>query len=175
MGTALSGSGEVLACLTAQAEPELINVSSNTVIFKGKKPKEASGQFVIKVLSVSPWSEFAGLVRIHFSPDDHYVVAGRVGSVWAYDLREKKELELPAKLKDLFTYSFDFLTADEVIGYEAKVQTVGSTRNLSLALARKRFPSGETVDTFPSRLWGDLRAAAKGNYLLAREPGQIAV
>ena len=166
--TALSHSGEVLACLDEQLQPQLIDVNTSNLIFKGRKLQgENSLQAMIQFYG---FIALAGDFRVpmRFSPDDHYLLIGRENNAFAYDLKTRSEIAVSQNIKELASLTFTFISSDEIAGYQA---VKGGRSVISIA----RFPSGEILKTFSPVSMGVLEAPQKGNYLLLVKQQEPAV
>lgn len=164
--TALSHSGEVLACLDDHLEPQLIDVGSSSIIYKGRKLNPANDlQTVVVFLDF----ERGGFDRLpmRFSPDDHYFIAGHAGSAFAYDLKSKSEVSVGPSIKDLTSVAFTFVSNDEIAGYSVNLSKKG--------IVRARFPSGEIEDSIGWGITGNLRVPQKGDYLMVIREEEPAV
>lgn len=154
--TALSHSGEVLACVDEKLQPQLVDVSSSAVFYQGSKLNAAMGvEGLISLLGAGSSGEAVGM---RFSPDDHYFLTGQGRTVLAYDLKTKSAIALNKNIKELASFSFTFLSSDEIAGVAFRERTQ--------AVVRARFPSGEIVDSIPWSFMGRLAAPEKGDYLL---------
>jgi WD40 repeat protein len=163
--TALSHSGEVLACLDERLQPQLVDVNNSTVLYNAGKLKEAGREGWIALLDAIAVDGTAELLTMRFSPDDHYFMAGRGRTSFAYDLKTKNVMALGKNVKELALSSFSFVSPDEIAGV--------MFRDRSPGIVRARFPSGDILDSIPGMFGGVLVAPDKGNYLLilqGREP-----
>lgn len=169
--TTLSPSGEVLACLDEQLQPQLIDVNTSTLIHKGKKLHEPTRFEVTLAFEAAVQSgESFDLYPMRFSPDGHYFLVGHQNTAFAYDLKANNEMELPRTIKEMAGSTFAFLSPDVIAGYH-----LAGKKNV---IARVRFPSGEVLDTLPWVPTIRLAPAEKGDYLLlihASEPSVTVV
>ncbi len=163
-GTKLSPAGDVLACTTREFEVRLIDVNSGTAFFARKNFYEPdyAERWMLQLLSMLGQSfEFP----MNFSPDGHYFVIGRRGAALGYDLRTHSEIKLAGRVKELASFSFTFLGADRIAGFNpdnpAKSGVV-------------RFPTGEVLNELALRNT-ELAAATKGDFLLIRPVGEYGV
>jgi hypothetical protein len=101
-------------------------------------------------------------IRLHFSPDSHYLLAGTADSAVGYDLQAQHEVGLPGRIKQMATSTFTFTANNDLAAYNSQ----NPSRSQIV-----RFPSGDLVQEFPLeingfKLQGRLIAPAKGNYIL---------
>lgn len=172
--SALSPSGEVLACVSlgneeeAQFDVQLIDVASSEVFYTHKKFYTPNFfEFLILGLADLQQGEPFKMFNIGFSPDDHYFLLGHAQATLGYDLKNRTTIKLSGRLKDVAGYSFAFLAPDQVAGYEP---TMG-VRKIQIV----RFPSGELVESFVAPAIGEIAAPGKGNYVLVRNAGKYPV
>jgi WD40 repeat protein len=164
----LSHSGEMLACVTAEGQVELVDVASNAPVMSTRKIHSASNldmafSFLLSVGDVDAGSIF----NVLFSPDDRYFMVANRESALAYDLRTRSEVNLPRSIRDIAGVSCAFLGPDTMAGFS--YQRPGQT------LVRLKFPSGEVMDQHLERRIGKLRPPDKGDYLLLETRGDNAV
>jgi WD40 repeat protein len=165
--TSLSHSGDLLACVTAEGEVELLDVNSNAPVISARKihsssRREVSYAFFMKYLEGDSFSIF----NMQFSPDDHYFVVSHLGSALAVDLQTRNEMNLPRSVTEILGISFTFLGSDTIAGY--------GYRGSPGAVAQLKFPSGYLIGSHLEAAGGTLRAPDKGDYLLVyRTPGAI--
>jgi len=160
--TALSSDGKTLACLNLQNDLVLLDVATSTPFFTKKRFFMADfSEFLSLMLRSSLDSDFAAedleLIKMQFSPDDHYFLAGHRDEHVAIDLSDRKEISLPSSIRGMLGGGFAFLGPDRILAIDA-----GSPAKSPIV----RFPSGERLDRV-SLAWGlHLCAATRGNYLL---------
>jgi WD40 repeat protein len=174
--SSLSPSGDVLACLSQQAQPsddyalqfqvQLIDVANSQPFFARRNFYEPSYFELLSLLIDLDGNQPLKFFNLRFSPDSHYFVVGHAHAALGYDLQSRTEVKLPKKIKELMTYNFTFLAPDKLAGYDAD----SNPRKIVQA----RFPSGEVVDAFPSPGYGEFTAANKGNFLLLLHAGKYA-
>jgi WD40 repeat protein len=164
--TALSHSGEVLACMDEQLQPQLIDVTTSAVIYKGKRlPQQTRIEGMIAYFTPRP--DEPDQFAMHFSPGDHYFLAEFEKVTFAYDVKNRSEIALGRSFRDFVGASFCFDTDDEVVGY-------GFVKR-KLAILRARFPSGEILDSIPGNYMGRLTAPQPRDYVLIRQEPEPAV
>lgn len=162
--SSLSRSGEVLACVSPETEElqfdiQLIDVATSQAFYTHKKFYQPSWyEFYLLGLSDSLADQTLNLFNMGFSPDDQYFMIGHWQAKLAYDLKNRAEVKLHGKVKDIAGYNFTFLAPDELAGFDPQ-------SNLNKILLA-RFPSGEVIDSFPAPGVRELGAPGKGNYLL---------
>jgi WD40 repeat protein len=164
--TKLSHSGDVFACLDEELQPQLFDVKTSSVIYKGRKINAESNnwQVVAQNLAFAPIS---GGFPMDFSPDDHYFLVGHENNGFAYDFKAGSEIAIARNVKELASLTFTFISPDEIAGYQ--FQKGHST------IAVARFPSGEIQNSFPWNFPGVLEAPKKGNYLFLVKEQEPAV
>lgn len=165
--TALSHSGEVLACLDEQFQPVLVDVNSSTVIASGNKLNSMMRfeEMIARLESLRAGS--VNLVAMRFSPNDRYFLAGHENTAFAFDLKNRSAVPLPRSVKELTSITFAFLSDEEIAGY---MQPKGKS-----GIFRARFPSGEIQDSIPWSFAWDLAAPDRGNYVLILQEDEPSV
>ncbi|MGZ4875174.1 MAG: M48 family metalloprotease [Candidatus Angelobacter sp.] len=158
--TALSHSGEVLACMDEQLQPELIDVNTNAVIYKGKKLQQQT-RIEAMLAHYTPRPDESGRFAMHFSSGDHYFVAEYEKIIFAYDVKNRIEVTVGPAFRDFVGASFCFNADDEVVGY--------GFVNHQLAILRARFPSGQILDSMPGIAMGRLTQPQPHDYVLIRQ------
>ena len=164
--TALSHSGEVLACMDEQLQPELIDVNTNTVIYKGKKLQQQT-RIDAMLVHYSPGPDESSRFAMQFSSGDHYFLAEYERSIFAYDVKNRSEVTVGPGFKDFVGASFCFDADDEVVGY--------GFVNRQLAILRARFPSGQILDSMPGNAIGRLTQPQPQDYVLIRQDTEPAI
>lgn len=161
----LSPDGLVLSCVDFQGTLWLIDVTSGQTIFEMKKlnkPDMDGGD------KYSQWlSGKLGLASITFSPDGHFLAAGRGGNPpMILDIRTKKTVKLPVGLKchvyGFCIESYMFLGRDRIMlmcRYSSK-HGILTARIISL-------PSGK-VESEPKLPEGRLFQAADPRFAIVR-------
>jgi WD40 repeat protein len=163
--TELSHSGDVFACLDEELQPQLFDVKTSSLIYKGRKlHEEGNWQAVVQYLAFAP---IGGGLPMHFSPDDHYFLIGHENTGFAYDLKAGSEIAIARNVKELASLTFTFISPDEIAGYQFH------KGHSTIAIAR--FPSGEIQNTFPWGSLGVIEAPKKGNYLFLMKEQEPAV
>jgi WD40 repeat protein len=163
--TELSHSGDVFACLDQELQPQLFDVKTSSLIYKGRKIQAESNNWQV-VLQYQAFSPIGGGLPMHFSPDDHYFLIGHENAGCAYDLRARSEIEIARNVKELASLTFTFISPDEIAGYQFH------KGRSTIAIAH--FPSGEIQNSFPWGFAGVIGAPEKGNYLfLVREQNPV--
>lgn len=156
--TVLSHSGQVLACLDDQLQAQLIDVSTSALIFKARKLRqESSFQSMLWYLMSGAAGAYS-FYAMHFSPDDHYFLAGHENSAVAFDLSTRSEIAISRGVKDATRSVFAFLSSDELAGYTEYKGKFG--------IVRVRFPSGDVNDFIPRNYGGNIVVAGNRNYVL---------
>ena len=180
MQTALSPDGKTLACLNDDTNLLLIEVSDSSLIFEKKSFTVPSFfESLMRVYSifssVGAIADEGHFVNMAFSPDSHYFMAGDISYGWtslggysaekalAFDLQEKKPLEIKGDLKQLAMGGFAFVGSAKVIGNhysDAKKSGLYS------------FPEGDAIERFsvPRTSW---KSTTQGNYVLVSGAGQL--
>lgn len=163
----LSPAGDVMACVSAGYELQLIDVATNQILFTRNNiyhPAEFE-QFLIALLSAI--GQHYPSFRMHFSHDGRYFALGYQGVSLAYDLKQRQEIKLPKRLKALLQDYFVFRDEGEIDGYEIE--------GLKPDLVRLSFPAGELLDKFGLKVHGELAAPARGDYLMILHAGNSPV
>ena len=166
--TALSPTGEVMACLKGDLELQLINVSSGQVMYSRKKFFEFTifDLMMAEVLqaleedSDEPVDFFRP--NMVFSTDGRYFIGARGTYSVAYDLTTRSEVKIPGKVKQIIRSDFVFTSPNEIFGVDGERPQKAY---------RIRFPEGETIDQFPFAGWVHFSATVKSNYVLVRPAG----
>jgi WD40 repeat protein len=145
---ALSPDGTLLVCIDYKSTVRFIDVESGQTLFEEKNfsrllhytpPLECLQPPVI-------WGEL-GVAHIVFSPDSHFVLIvpeSARGNVIAWNLREKRPIELTGRLKQLKIQMSAFITPDRM------VVSHGGTKksDVKQGVLRARiieFPSGKLI------------------------------
>ncbi len=177
----LSNNGNVLACYTAQANLELIDVPTSTTIYKKQEfylPTYAEVVSWSRQLNELNAREIDAL-QMEFSPNAKYFLAGKVARNWkfvgsfesglsmmasrdakilAFDLAERVEVKLEGELKNVVSMPFAFYSDDKIIG-----QHKSNPDNSGVF----SFPSGQRVEKF--LLSGNsFTRPYQGNYIFVR-------
>lgn len=159
--SALSFDGKTLACLNAQRDLVLLNVASSTPILTKKQfwvPSFGEAiALIMRVLQPQEDLEEIKFIRMQFSPDDHYFLAGHSANHVAYDLMSRREVGLPGSIRDHVADGFTFLGPDRIVVIDSREPEKSPIL---------RFPSGERLDQFRLARGLTLRAVAHGDYLL---------
>jgi WD40 repeat protein len=159
---ALSPSGAFLGCIDNEFGIKLVDVETNTVIFKRKDFYAFSywGEY-FNFLLARLTGENIRLFDMKFSPDERYFLAGHADSFLAYDTRDRAEAHLPGKIKGLARYSFAFTAPDEFAGLQYDTPK-------DMKLVRVHFPSGDKIDDFKVEADGWLSNTGNPDCLLMR-------
>jgi WD40 repeat protein len=165
---AISSTGEILACMKRRKddlELDLVDVASSNVFFtKGFNWPVQVFSFTSALDERRTTFQLRGPAHFHmqFSPDSHYFLGGTSDNAVGYDLQAKREIPIPARIKQMAASNFTFTPNNDLAAYNpekpARSQLV-------------RFPSGDLVMEFPLeinsfKLEGRLIAPAKGNFIL---------
>lgn len=167
--SALSWSGEMLACVTHDRELHMLNVKDGSVVFSKdnlyqQTPLEMEMSRLIALVSGKGVEILLFAVKLQFSPDDRYFVAAHGDSVFGYDFSAQKPIQIPGKLKSLQTFSF--IAPDQIFGLEATTPR---------RAVRMHFPSGQTLDQFPFSDFGQLSPIWHAPYAMIRPAGQAPI
>jgi hypothetical protein len=163
---AVSSTGAFLACMRSRKDDlqlELVDVNSGNILFtKGLN-------WPVQVLNFM-WVDQSQLlkfrrppnIRLQFSPDSHYLLAGTADGAVGYDLEARHEVGLSGRVKQMAASNFTFTARNDLAGYNFQ----NPSRSQIV-----HFPSGEVVQEFPLeingfKLEGRLIAPAKGSYIL---------
>lgn len=158
--SALSPTGDIMACISAGYELRLVDVPANGSIYSRKSFYKPQGfeilliELMDKLGAGGNYPDF----QMHFSPDGRYFAIGHDSTNLVYDLKARSELKLEKHIKSIMESHFVFKGPDEIDGFDWD--------NGKHRLNRLRFPSGEVVDRFALVASGNLSAPAKGDYLL---------
>jgi hypothetical protein len=112
---------------------------------------------MMRVLQPQEDLEEIKFIRMQFSPDDHYFLAGHSANHVAYDLVSRREVGLPGSIRDHVADGFTFLGPDRIVVIDSREPEKSPIL---------RFPSGERLDQFRLAQGLTLRAVAHGDYLL---------
>jgi peptidase M48-like protein len=167
--TALSPTGDVMACVTPGFELQVIQVATNKAVFTKKdfyQPQQFE-LFLLELLRALNVESSLPLFRMQFSPDGRYLLLARGETSLAYDTKENSEIKLPKSIKSIIGSHFVFKANDEIAGFD---RDGGKDR-----LNRLRFPSGELLDRFPLPVQGELAAPPRGDYLMILHAGNSKV
>lgn len=168
--SALSPTGELLACVAHDRVLEMLEVQSGKTLFTKKSLYDLTaderryGAFVVLFGLSSSFAIYPDVLR--FSTDERYFVGGHGESMWGYDLHNQQEVKLPGKLRPLIEGTFAFIAPDEIFGLD---------RNTPRHAVRMRFPSGEVLDQFPFPGFGSLTPVMKAPYVMIRPAGQAPI
>jgi len=157
--SALSFDGKTLACLNAERDLVLLNVATNTLLFTKKQfwiPSLAEASFLMRRALLKDDGEDLEFIKMGFSPDDHYFLAGHRDVQAVYDLTSGRESSLPGSIKDYIASGFAFLGSDRI----AVIDRAAPEKSPIL-----RFPSGEHLDQIRLARGLYLRGATRGEYL----------
>jgi hypothetical protein len=157
--SALSYNGKTLACLSAERDLVLLDVATSTLLFTKKQfwvPSLSEALFLIRRARLKDDGEDLEFIKMGFSPDDHYFLAGHRDVHTIYDLTSGRESSLPGSIKDHIASGFAFLGSDRI----AVIDWAAPQKSPIL-----RFPSGERLDQIPLEQGLRLRGATLGEYL----------
>jgi WD40 repeat protein len=158
--TVLSHSGEVLACMDEQLQPELIDVATNAVIYKGKKMQQQT-RVGAMLTHYTPGPDEPRQYAMQFSSGDHYFMAEYEKILFAYDVRNRSDVTPGPGFREFVGASFCFDADDEVVGY--------GLVNRQLAVLRARFPSGQILESMRVNTIGRLVQPQPHDYVLIRQ------
>ncbi len=177
----LSPDGKTLVCYSGNGSLEIIDVATNEKIVS--KPRF----YVPTIFEYLAWNlnpddfDLDETLEMQFSPDGRYFLAGRVfrftgraitagvityghtpdlisEAFIAYDLAERKELKLPASLKNIVSAPFAFYSNDRIIGQHRKDADKSGIFS---------FPAGERVAQFYLNA-DSYERPFKGDYIFVR-------
>jgi len=144
----LSPDGTLLVCVDYKSTVRFIDVASGQAIFE-KKNFTRLLRYDPPLESLQPpfvWGEL-GVAYIVFSPDAHFALVlpeSARGSVLAWDLRERRPIELTGGLKQLKIQMSAFITPDRIV-----VSHAGTKKSdVKRGVLRRRiiaFPSGKLI------------------------------
>lgn len=175
--TLLSPDSKTLACLDADLDLNLFDVTSGGVIFQKKNfhiPNILDILFT-RLISVLNEEEIGSIeldwVNMGFSSDSRYFAAGgrstfmnvagglsKETNALAFDLNSRQQVSLRGPTKTLLGGGFTFVGPDRLVGID-----MNDPKNSSMV----SFPSGQIIDKIPLGR-GKLSASTRGNYLLIR-------
>jgi len=163
---AVSSTGAFLACMRQRKddlELNLVDVNSGNVLFtKGLNwPVQVFNLMFIDQSQLLKYRRPPD-IRLQFSPDSHYLLAGTADSAVGYDLEARREVGLPGRIRQMASSNFTFTGNNDLAAYNPQ----NPSRSQLV-----RFPSGDLIQEFPLeingfKLQGHLIAPAKGNYIL---------
>jgi WD40 repeat protein len=152
VGTALSPTGEVLACYDEEAGLELIDVNSNAEIFKDKRFYQPNILEVYqRMLTGEPY------LCMDFSTDGRIFAAGHEGILqgelvtFAYDLRAKAPLPVKGDAKKLMTGWFAFIGPEEFVGRNRTEPLKSGRANITTGVASAHFLVGPGAFEVPTQ------------------------
>lgn len=166
--TALSPDGKYLACLEPNPDGSvslnlsLFDTAANKPVYTRKNFfGDANGitSFGMYLYALELYSYGGNLIRIDFSPDGHYLVAGRGHPPIAVDLTTLKEIPLANSVKKLLSISFAFLGSDRIVGVDGDKGEKGTL---------VKFPSGDVVMSDVNFGLRKITAPGHGDYVLIR-------
>jgi WD40 repeat protein len=172
--TSLSPDGKFMACLSPTMDLNVLDVASGQSVIHRKDFFEPRWFHYYLLLAAQASHRLdngdAGLdwVKMSFSPDGHYFVAGFEGrdhiaanrslhNVEAFDLTTMKKISVPDLLQRLIVGGFTFMGSDRVAGIN--IQDYKKSAVVT-------FPEGKLVSEFSLR--GNIDAPTLGEYLLIR-------
>ncbi len=178
---ALSPDGKYLACLSPDLDLKLIEVDSGRVAMQKKDFWDPdyyqAMSWLWQVALLRPDSTDAGLslVRMAFSPDARYFVAGNYSrnmlnpsrshlETMTVDLSALSKVSLPDSIEELLAGEFAFLGPDRIVG----VNALNFRKSALLS-----FPDGKKLMEFP--LGGHIEGATRGDYVFTRPFKEYAV
>ena len=155
----LSFDGKTLACLNMRRDLVLLDAATSTVLATKKEFFVPSFfellSIVMTGLSREELQDF-DFIRMKFSPDNRYFVAGHMNTHFAFDLTSKHEVSLPGSIKDHVGSGFSFLGPDRIV----VVHRFSPAKSEIL-----KFPSGEKLDQIPLGTGLHFRASTDGSHL----------
>ena len=154
--TRLSPDGAYLACLRNDFSLALLEVSSGQALWQKQNFIEY-GDYWSYALLIFGLDQHAGLVRLAFSPEGRYFLAGSINDDFAYDLQLKHAVNLPAKLRNILHLSFAFLGPDRIVGIDRKTP---------LKSPVLRFPSGERLSELQLADSVHVGSPSHGNFVM---------
>lgn len=159
--SALSPTGQVVACVKPDRELQMVDVKTGEAFFSKKNFFELTPMEAWAAELTAALGDPLDLIPVHmaFSPDGRYFLAGHGVYTLGYDITNRTEIKLPGRVRDLLRSSFAFTAPDEIFGAEA------------LKAVRLRFPGGEVIDQFPFSGRGHFAASAKPGYIVASPAG----
>lgn len=154
--TALSPTGEYIACVTPSFDVRVIAVQTSETIYQKSKFYSPT-QYEDELLSIAQMFGIRlPLVQAMFSPDGHYLLMGRRSTTLMLDLQTRAPVSIPRAIKDLLGEEFTFVGPDKIAG-----QSFSKLNEIDIV----QFPSGEKVGQINGaamRMW----PTTKGNYLM---------
>ncbi len=165
--SALSPTGEALACFRPDGELQLVDVASGEPFFSKKSFVQWSifDQILLDGLVEIPGLHGLFLISMqaHFSPDGRYLIAAHRNSSLGYDLKARSEIKLAGRIRELTQANFVFTSSDELFGV---------SREFPRKMLRLRFPDGAVIDQFPYVGNGEPFPVVKANYVLMAPLGR---
>lgn len=157
--TVLAPDGKMLACFDPDFNLTLFDVASGSQIFQKKSFYTPSlFEYLLVAIQAALNDEDIEILKMAFSPDGHYFVAGQRDAAIAFDVTTNTSLSLPGSIRKLISLPFSFVGPDKLIGTDS-----GNVRKSALV----SFPSGKVLSELsigPSHL----EPASHGHYLFIR-------
>lgn len=163
--TSLSPDGSALACVSYNGETvwlKLADVSTNSMLYQNLHFFDHAYGAADTNVAMNPNSNFQALMR--WSRDGRYFVAASGTAGMAYDLKQRKTVQLEKALSGLAQERFAFVGSDKLVStcdWNYKTGAAGETYKMCYTT----FPGGQKLGTFQlPRGW--LTGVTAGNWLL---------
>jgi hypothetical protein len=162
IATALSPDAGTIACVDTTFELVLIDVPTGQSIFQKKGFQAIDPMALLAQLfggTIIPRSNPP--ITLKFSPDGRYFAGGARSfndTTVAFDIPARKVVALKSSARRLLAASFDFVSADRLVGLNVDEPSKSGVVNLA---------TGEVIEQFQLPL-GALQAPARGNVLFVR-------
>lgn len=165
--SALSPSGQYLACIDYKLGVQILSVITGEVLYSRKNFYQLSFREYLKYFQALVGDEPVRIFDLKFSPDDRYCVVTHADATLAYDLTQRTDFHLSWRIMGAMRGTFAFVSSDEIAG----IEYAGTTAKL----VRFRFPSGEKLGEFNFQADGWLYTTGSSEYLLVRPAGEYPV
>jgi hypothetical protein len=155
--SALSPDASTAACLNGMFELSLIDVPSGAAVVTKKKFLELNIYDFVRMFAIFKNPDSAQLITMGFSPDGKYFLARSHVNHFAFDVVNRREINLPGSIQGIVGFSFAFVGPDRIIG----VSETSPDKSPLL-----RFPSGERLDQYRLNNTAHLDSVGHGDYVL---------
>jgi WD40 repeat protein len=153
--SAVSPDGRAVACLDEEFALHLLDVETGRQLALKKKFFDPGSAIFSSSTDLEKNSN-PQLIRLTFSPDAHYFLAGSARTDFAYDLRANHPIKLPSRIKEVLHGEFTFVDGERLLGLNS------SNPSKSPLLA---FPSGRRLQHVALTYAVHLKPTAQGRYV----------